>query len=51
MPLPGTPWGNAPPSPLTANILKDSSDLLKHPLVEGSFSQQMTIATPLLSYR
>ena len=51
MPLPGTPWGNAPPSPLSANILKEASDLLKHPLVEGSFSQQMTIATPLLSYR
>ena len=51
MPLPGTPWGNAPPSPLSSAILKESSNLLKHPLVEGSFSQQMTISEPLLSYR
>ena len=51
MPLPGTPWGNAPPSQLSQSILKEASDLLKHPLVEGSFSQQMSIAEPLLSYR
>lgn len=51
MPLPGTPWGNAPPSPLSATILKEANELLKHPLVEGSFSQQMAIASPLLSYR
>ena len=51
MPLPGTPWGDAPPSPLSQTILKEASELLKHPQVEGSFSQQMSIAEPLLSYR
>jgi B12-binding domain/radical SAM domain protein len=51
MPLPGTPWGNAPPSPLSQRVLKEANEMLKNPLVDGSFSQQMAIANPLLSYR
>ena len=51
MPLPGTPWGNAPPSQVSGTILKEVGQLLQHPLVEGSFSQQMSIAEPLLEYR
>ena len=51
MPLPGTPWGNAPPSQLSTTILKEVGQLLQNPLVEGSFSQQMSISEPLLSYR
>lgn len=51
MPLPGTPWGNAPPSQLTPTILKEVGQLLQHPSVDGSFSQQMSIAEPLLEYR
>ena len=51
MPLPGTPWGDAPPTPLSSFVKKEIFLLLKHKLVEGSFSQQMNIAEPLLSYR
>ena len=51
MPLPGTPWGNAPPSQLSGTILKEVGKLLQNPLVDGSFSQQMSIAEPLLEYR
>ncbi|MFV2015128.1 MAG: TIGR04013 family B12-binding domain/radical SAM domain-containing protein, partial [Candidatus Heimdallarchaeota archaeon] len=51
MPLPGTPWGDAPPSILTSVVKTEIFNLLNHPLVDGSFSQQMEIADPLLQYR
>ena len=51
MPLPGTPWGDAPPSPLSQTIKSKAFALLKQESVNGSFSQQMRIAKPLLEYR
>ena len=51
MPLPGTPWSNLAPSKLSAAIIREVHELLKLKTVDGSFSQQMAIAEPLLSFR
>jgi B12-binding domain/radical SAM domain protein len=51
MPLPGTPWGNEPPSKLSYEVKSQIFTLLNDPNVNGSFSQQMEISNQLLQYR
>lgn len=51
MPLPGTPWGDARPSSLSAGVITEVGRLLQHKSVDGSFAQQIEIADELYQYR
>lgn len=51
MPLPGTPWGAAPPSKLTPEVISEIGKLLQKKKINGSFAQQMDISDQLLSYQ
>ncbi|HKZ39985.1 MAG TPA: TIGR04013 family B12-binding domain/radical SAM domain-containing protein, partial [Candidatus Hodarchaeales archaeon] len=51
LPLPGTPWGAAPPTSVPEVIRSELGLLLASGVVDGALSKQLMLASPVLSYR
>ncbi|OLS23200.1 MAG: (Dimethylallyl)adenosine tRNA methylthiotransferase MiaB [Candidatus Heimdallarchaeota archaeon LC_3] len=51
LPLPGTPWGSNPGTPVPDDIVKEVGALIQNPKVNGAFSKQLELVKPVFSYR
>ncbi|MFW9928461.1 MAG: TIGR04013 family B12-binding domain/radical SAM domain-containing protein [Candidatus Thorarchaeota archaeon] len=51
LPLPGTPWGSKPGTPVPNDIISEIGKLTLDKNVNGAFAKQLELASPIFSYR